>query len=396
MRPTFIETPIVFVAFLAVSVAAGSPAALAQTAEERAAEYRREAMEQALETKARYDHYGIRFATDEAVLSAESEALIDDIATALGDFPEWRLRIVGHTDATGDEVHNEHLSLERAKAVKAALTARGVDPLRTIAMGLGEERPVASNDTPEGRALNRRVELMRVSDSAEARNLLKAMSDHLAAQEVLAFDYDAMLEVVTTAGQKLGLANSGSVTLARPDRIRARRTGGFVDVELSFDGTRVTVLGKNANVFLAAEEPGTVDQLVDTLREDYGVPLPAADLLLSDPYAALMDHVFDVKDLGSGVIGGTECDWLAFRTDDVDWQIWIAQGAEPFPCRYVITTKQMEHAPQYSVTFANWRSGAGVETPDFAFENVTGASQVTREELAATLGGLPSHFSQEN
>ena len=52
-----------------------------------------------------------------------------------------------------------------------------------------------------------------------------------------------------------------------------------------------------------------------------------------------MTDVTDVKDLGSGVIGGKECDHLAFRAKDTDWQIWIAQGDEPYPCRYVITSK---------------------------------------------------------
>ena len=79
------------------------------------------------------------------------------------------------------------------------------------------------------------------------------------------------------------------------------------------------------------EAPGTIDQLVDVLRDKYHRPLPAADLLMSDPYKELMPDVTDAKDLGSGVIHGVECDHLAFRTKEVDWQIWIAQGARPYP-----------------------------------------------------------------
>ena len=58
-----------------------------------------------------------------------------------------------------------------------------------------------------------------------------------------------------------------------------------------------------------------------------------------------MADVIDVKDLGSGVIGGVECDHLAFRTKEVDWQIWIAQGNRPYPCRYVITSSKVAQAP---------------------------------------------------
>ena len=108
-----------------------------------------------------------------------------------------------------------------------------------------------------------------------------------------------------------------------------------------FDGKTLTLLGKNANLYAQVDAPGTIDQLVDVLRDKYHRPVPAADLLMSDPYKELMPLVTDVKDLGSGVIHGIECDHLAFRTKEVDWQIWIAQGARPYPCRYVITSKKV-------------------------------------------------------
>ena len=106
-----------------------------------------------------------------------------------------------------------------------------------------------------------------------------------------------------------------------------------------FDGKTLTLLGKDANLYTQVDVPGTLDHLVDELRDKYHRPVPGADLLLSNVYDELMRDVIDVKDLGSGVIGGTECDHLAFRTKEVDWQIWIAQGEHPYPCRYVITVQ---------------------------------------------------------
>ena len=172
---------------------------LAQTAEEMETRYRRESMEQALEAKQRFDLYGLRFDSDKATIQASSKNLLDDIATTLKNFPDWRLRIVGHTDATGDPAPNIRLSQERADAIKAELVGRGVDAERLITAGLGEAKPVAANDTPAGRALNRRVELTRFTDSAEARRMLKAMSDFLVAQKALSFSFDSTFEVVTTS-----------------------------------------------------------------------------------------------------------------------------------------------------------------------------------------------------
>ncbi|MCL5779161.1 DUF2092 domain-containing protein [Limibaculum sp. FT325] len=230
------------------------------------------------------------------------------------------------------------------------------------------------------------------ADESDAKALLKAMSDYLASQERISFEYDATLEVVTEEDQKLGLASSGSVTMGRPNRIRATRHGGFVDLEMVFDGETLTLLGKSANLFTQVAVPGDVDHLIDELRNTYDRPLPAADLLMSNAYDALMSEVTDVKDLGSGVIDGQECDWLAFRTPDVDWQIWIAQGERPYPCRYVITTKGMEHSPQYVIQARNWRTGTDAKADDFTFVNETDASRIELDELREKVRELPDHF----
>jgi len=229
------------------------------------------------------------------------------------------------------------------------------------------------------------------ADEADAKRLLKAMSDYMAAQKAISFEYDAILEVVTNDDQKLALASSGSVTLKRPDKVRATRSGGFADVEMSFDGKTMTLLGKNLNIYAQQDVPGTVDHLIDELRVKYNRPLPAADLLLSDSYDALMLDVVDVKDLGSGVIGGVECDYLAFRKKEVDWQIWIAQGERLYPCRYVITSKFMDGGPEYTIQTRDWMTGDEVAAADFSFKNPTDARKVDLKNLEGT-DALPENF----
>lgn len=230
-----------------------------------------------------------------------------------------------------------------------------------------------------------------IAEEAEAKSLLKSMSDYLAAQNAISFDYDSDLEVVTKDHQKLLLASSGKVDVVRPDKFRATRSGGFADVEMIFDGNTLTLLGKDANLYAQVDTPGTLDHLVDELRDTYGKPAPAADLLLSNVYDELMRDVTDVKDLGSGVIGGTECNHLAFRSKDVDWQIWIAQGDKPYPCRYVITARDVDEGPQYSIQIRDWKAGPEVKADDFDFDNATNARKINLEEFSGT--ELPKHFS---
>jgi hypothetical protein len=218
------------------------------------------------------------------------------------------------------------------------------------------------------------------ADEAQAKALFKAMSDYLAAQKAISLEFDSNLEVVTKENQKLGLASSGTVTLNRPDKIRATRMGGFANVELVFDGKSLTLLGKSKNVYAQVDAPGTIDHLVDELRDKYQRPVPAADLLMSDPYNQLMPLVVDTKDLGSGVIRGLECNHLAFRTEDVDWQIWIAQGDRPYPCRYVITSKKVAGFPQYTIDVRAWKTGAEVAS-GFSVEIPAGAKKLNPGDL---------------
>ena len=103
--------------------------------------------------------YGIRFAHDSAELAPASTGTLSQILAVLKANPGVRLRIEGHTDATGGERYNLALSQRRAEAVRAWLAAHGIAAGRLEARGFGESRPVADNATPQGRALNRRVEI---------------------------------------------------------------------------------------------------------------------------------------------------------------------------------------------------------------------------------------------
>jgi hypothetical protein len=229
------------------------------------------------------------------------------------------------------------------------------------------------------------------ADEADARKLFKAMSDYMASQKAISLKYDTILEIVTQDKQKLGIASSGNITINRPGKIHTTRTGGFADVEFLFDGKTLTLLGKRENLYGQIEVPGTIDHLIDELRNK-GRPVPLADLLSSDVYGKLMAAVVDVKDLGSGVVGGVECDHLAFRTKVVDWQIWIAQGSRPYPCRYVITSSSIEQAPQYSITIRDWKTGDEVGSHDFSFKNATGAKKMDLSDLP-NIDELPKIFA---
>lgn len=104
----------------------------------------------------------INFATDQAEILPDSQEQIDQIIALLKDNANLKLGIYGHTDNTGDAAHNLKLSEQRAQAVVAALTKAGIDANRLTAKGFGDTQPVADNTSDEGKAKNRRVELVKL------------------------------------------------------------------------------------------------------------------------------------------------------------------------------------------------------------------------------------------
>lgn len=103
----------------------------------------------------------VHFATAQYAIPADAEPALNDIAKAMKDHPDWKIRIEGYTDNVGKADANQRLSQQRAEAVMNWLADHGVDKSRMTAKGYGASRPVADNKTDDGRAQNRRVEIVR-------------------------------------------------------------------------------------------------------------------------------------------------------------------------------------------------------------------------------------------
>ena len=103
--------------------------------------------------------HGIAFDFDSATLRPESVAIIDELYEGLVRASATRIVIEGHTSSEGSDAYNRNLSERRAAAVRDALVARGIGTERLTAAGIGESRPIASNNDESGRSLNRRVEV---------------------------------------------------------------------------------------------------------------------------------------------------------------------------------------------------------------------------------------------
>ena len=231
----------------------------------------------------------------------------------------------------------------------------------------------------------------------DAKAILKAMSDYLGSQKTIEVTFDSDIEVITPQLEKIQFASSGEMLLSRPDKMRAHRVGGYADVSMIFDGKVVSILGKSVNGYAQFDAPGSLDQLFEALRVGHGVALPGGDLLLSNPYDVLVADVLEAKHIGRGVVEGVECEHLAFRNGETDWQLWVELGDAPFPRKLVITSKTMNCAPQYTMRVKSWKVGVQPAADAFTFAAPAGAKKLEADALidldelpqGAPIGGKP-------
>ncbi len=215
----------------------------------------------------------------------------------------------------------------------------------------------------------------------DARAILKSMADYLTSQETIEFSFDSDIEVITPQLEKIQFASSGEALLARPNKLRAHRVGGYNDVALYFDGETASIYASHTNSYAQFPAVGSVDQLIEALRAGHGVALPGADFLLSNAYEVLVADVMEAKHIGRGVIDGVEVEHLAFRNFDTDWQLWVEVGAQPVPRKFVITSKTTNSAPQYTFRIRSWKTGVKPAEDAFTFRPPANATPLDPNAL---------------
>lgn len=219
------------------------------------------------------------------------------------------------------------------------------------------------------------------AQARDAKAVLKAMSDYVSSQQTIEFSYDSDIEVITPQLEKVQFTNSGEGLLSRPDKLRARRVGGYAEVTMVFNGKTASIYGKSLDGYTQLDAPGSVDQLIHALREGHGIAFPGADLLLANAYDVLVAGVMEAKHIGRGVIDGRECEHLAFRNFDTDWQLWVEVGNRPIPRKMVITSKTLNGAPQYTLRVKSWRTDIVPAPGAFTFVPPATARRLRPDEL---------------
>jgi hypothetical protein len=188
----------------------------------------------------------------------------------------------------------------------------------------------------------------------QADEALRRMSGVIAAARSFSLQSTSTMDEPLANGQLAEFTRETRVVVRRPDRLFAEVRRGDNHWLLWHAGGELTVLEKSDNVWASAAVPARIDDMLDELANKYGLTMPLADLLFTDPYQVLTADTLTGRFVGIHEVSGTPCCHLLFTQESVDWQIWIDTGKTPLPRKIVIDYKNLTGRPQFSGILSQW------------------------------------------
>lgn len=201
----------------------------------------------------------------------------------------------------------------------------------------------------------------------EAVEALKRMSAYLGTLTAFEVKGDSTFDIALNDGQRVQIDEHSNIKVRRPNGFVIERTSDYKDRRFYYDGKKLTVYSPRTTYYAQVDAPATIAQTLDAVSDKYGIELPLTDLFRwSEPGGGRADKLQSAFHVGKATIGGVPTDHYVFREGDVDWQIWIDQGAAPTPRRIVIVDRSDEARPQYTVNLA-WNTKPTFSDSTFAF-----------------------------
>jgi hypothetical protein len=214
------------------------------------------------------------------------------------------------------------------------------------------------------------------------------MADYLAKAKFFSVTVDTGYDVVQASGQKVEFGEVRHVLLSRPDNLRVdveRRDGSTQQIR--FDGKIVTMFTPGKPFYASLEKPGSVDEVLYYIVEGLKTPIPLSLLLVTTMPQELEKRITDIALVDDETLGGKDVEHLAVRTEEVDFQVWIAKGDEPVPLRVVITYKKAPGQPQFWADLTDWNFSPQVDKSAFTFVPPADARSVA---FMVPVGGEPA------
>jgi hypothetical protein len=219
-----------------------------------------------------------------------------------------------------------------------------------------------------------------------AVQILKRMTDYLNGLQQFSVNTHSIIEEMHVSGHRVDYDLSASVTVKRPNKLRAVRTGELMDQRFFYDGKTLTLYNPTQKVYATKEAGDTIEKMITFARETVGILLPSADLLYRNAFPLLMQDVTLAVAVGKPVINGVKYDHVLFSRPGVDFQIWITEGKQPWPARYIVTETGTPALLSISTVLRDWNIAPAVDDARFSFVPPKGAKAISFKQLEKTGG----------
>lgn len=211
--------------------------------------------------------------------------------------------------------------------------------------------------------------------------LLRHMGDYLKSANEFSFRTEINYDQVLEGGQKILYGRQAEIAMRRPDRLHVVVNGDLLNERIWYDGKTFVLLDLWDYDYVRVNVPPRLDEALDFMARTYGIASPVSDVLYADPYAILMENVISASYIGQSVVRGVPTHHIAFTQENIDWQLWIEDAAQPVPRKAVITYKNVSGSPQFIVWLTDWNFAPRLADGLFEFVPPDGAREVELEPV---------------
>jgi len=221
------------------------------------------------------------------------------------------------------------------------------------------------------------VRAQAVAVDPAATQILKRMTDYLGSLQKFSVHTQNTLEDVLDSGHRVDFEVSANVIVSRPNKLQAERSGDVIDQIFYYDGKTLTLYNPSDKVYATEPAPGMIEEMLDFARESLGLIVPVADLVYRNAFSLLMQDVTLAVVIGKAVIGGVKCNHLLFSRPGVDFQVWVTDGNQPLPHKYVVTDTRTPARVSITTVMSDWNVAPAVADARFTFVPPQGAKRIT-------------------
>lgn len=258
--------------------------------------------------------------------------------------------------------------------VFCCLAVLGLVLLGTASFGQ-EKGKAPAPQAPEAKAPASQAQPAKAQD-IDPKQVVREMCDYLKSLQEFSFQGEVTDDHTYSAGNKLQFAFGLEGYVKRPDKIRLNARGDLQNKEVYYDGQAFTIYDTVKKVYATASMPPTIDEALAKANTDYGIRLIVAQLAKTNLFEEITKGVKDQVYVGEGTVFGVKCHHVAFDKGNAVVQLWVEASDKPLLRKVVVTYKEVEFSPQWTLYLTEWNVSPQLADNLFAFSPPPGAEKI--------------------